>query len=85
MEIPEHPEIDRCLSTGYPNVEERKVITCVDCDKELYGDDAVFIWDGEYLCEECVLERIEENYPIKTIAELLGIAWKSAYLIQEDE
>lgn len=85
MEIPEHPEIDRCLSTGYPNGEERTAISCVDCDNELSGDDAVFIWDGEYLCEKCVLERIEENYPIKTIAELLGIAWKSAYLIQEDE
>lgn len=85
METQEHPEIARCLATGYPNGDKRTAISCVDCEKELSGDDAVFIWDGECLCEECILERIEENYPIKTIAELLGIAWKSAYLLQEDE
>lgn len=82
MEIPEHPEIARCLATGYPYPEGRNVIHCDDCECVLSGEDTVYDWDGDCLCEDCVKERIEENYDIKDIAELLGIQWKSAYLME---
>ena len=85
MEIPEHPVIDRMLRNGYPIDEKQNAIHCEDCEVTLSDDDDAFIFDGDYLCEKCVKERIEEQYPIKTIAELLEIACKSAYLLQEDE
>lgn len=83
MNIPEHPEIARCLATGYPHPERHNTILCVDCGAELAGKDTVFIWDGENLCEDCVKDRIEENIDTQTLAESLGIPWKSAYLMEE--
>lgn len=83
MEIPEHPEIARTLKTGYPVKEDSNEIRCVDCEIILAEDDAVYIWDGDYLCEKCLMERIEEQIPIKTIAEAIGIVWKSSYLLSE--
>lgn len=82
MEAPEHPQIARCLAAGYPNPEGQIAIHCVDCECVLSGEDTVYDWDGDHLCEECVKERIEENYDMQTIAEYLGIQWKSAYLME---
>lgn len=84
MEIPEHPEIARALKTGYPAKEDSKAIHCVDCETILAEHDTVYIFDGDYLCEKCVMERIEETIPVKTIAEAVGIDWRSAYLLGED-
>lgn len=82
MNIPEHPEIARCLATGYPH-PLRPDVTCCDCNKVLAGDDTVYIWDGEAVCDDCVRDRINESIDTQTLAECLGIKWKSAYLMEE--
>ncbi len=78
MDITEHPQIAMALATGYPH-PEAPCIHCCDCEKSLMNEDA-FDWDGDPLCENCVMERIEQNYSISEIAVALGIARKPAYL-----
>lgn len=71
MDIPDHPEIARALRTGYPRPLPPHV-TCRDCDKELYGDDPVYLVDGAIVCEGCLEERIDEMM-IADLAERLGM------------
>ncbi len=82
--IPEHPDIARTLATGYPRPSVRPPAHCCDCGKELWGDDSVFDWDGDQLCETCVKDRIEENFDIRAVADALGIVCKAAYLLEEE-
>jgi len=81
-DIPDHPDIARALATGYPH-PEKPCIRCCDCNKSLTDKD-VYDWDGDFLCEGCVKERIEENFTISEIAAALGIACKAAYLWEEE-
>lgn len=80
MNIPEHPQIARCLETGYP--EPYTPIQCADCQEEVSGDEPLYLWDNEYICENCLRDRISENFDMRTLAEMLDIPWKSAYLVE---
>lgn len=71
MTVPEHPEVARCLATGYPH-PLRPEVTCCDCGKSMNYDDS-FNWDGDIICEMCLKERIDENFNISEIAGALGI------------
>lgn len=83
-DIPDHPEIARCLETGYPNLPNTKAIRCDDCEKDMDDNDTLYIWEGRHICGECLKECIEEAYPIETLAEELNIDWVKAYLLKED-
>lgn len=73
MNIPEHPEIARCLVTGYPGkCEESKMVECCDCETEISFDDS-YDWDGDLVCAECLEERIKESFNIEDIAKLIGV------------
>ena len=84
--IPEHPEIACALATGYPETpKEREPVTCTDCGAELTGDDKVYDYDGDKLCDKCCRERIREEVDLETIAQALGIIVKSAEEYTEEE
>ena len=71
LEIPDHPDIARTLLTGYPH--ESKGIVCTDCEKEMYGDEKVYISDGDTVCSDCLKERILEAYDIDDLADAFDI------------
>lgn len=71
LEIPDHPDIARTLLTGYPH--ESKGIICADCEKEMYGDEKVYISDGDTVCGDCLKERILEAYDIDDLADAFDI------------
>ena len=72
---PEHPEVLRCLRTGYPNREEKDAPVCDICGCGLY--DTVFIVEGDNLCPECFLEWLEDYMRTNTedVADALGVDW----------
>lgn len=74
------PEIKRALATGYPHPprEWHTAVVCDDCGAELSDDAPVYEWDGDFLCERCVRERIKEDFSIQEIAEALGIMCRQA-------
>lgn len=73
MEIPEHPEIARCMATGYPHIcKPTQKVDCCDCGKTMEFDDS-FDWDGDIICAGCLKGRIEENFNIEDIAKLIGV------------
>ena len=71
LEIPDHPDIARTLLTGYPH--ESKGLICADCEKEMYGDEKVYISDGDTVCGDCLKERILEAYDIDDLADAFDI------------
>ena len=71
LEIPDHPDIARTLLAGYPH--ESKGIICADCEKEMYGDEKVYISDGDTVCGDCLKERILEAYDIDDLADAFDI------------
>ena len=71
LEIPDHPDIARTLLIGYPH--ESKGIICADCEKEMYGDEKVYISDGDTVCGDCLKERILEAYDIDDLADAFDI------------
>lgn len=71
MKIPDHPDIARTLLTGYPH--ESKTVICADCEKELYGDEKIYISDGDTVCGDCLKKRILEDYDIDDFADAFDI------------
>lgn len=78
MNIPEHPDVECTLKTGYPH-PAMQCVRCCDCEAPLVDEEA-YDWDGDTLCESCVKDRIEENYGISDIADALGIRHAMASL-----
>lgn len=77
--IPEHPEIACALATGYPKPPiEADPVYCSECSREMYGDETVFVYDGETLCENCCRDRIMEDIDMSEIARKLGFIVKPA-------
>ena len=77
--ILEHPDITYALRTGYPRpVREPRSIKCAYCDKELSGDDEAIDYDGDYVCEECFLNQLQEDLSISEIAKKLDFVVKTA-------
>lgn len=74
----EHPVITATERWGYPTRPQERKVICADCGKELTGDDPVFNWDGDQICETCCKTAIEENFPIWEIAEALNITARYA-------
>ena len=85
LEIPDHPDIARTLLTGYPH--ESKGIICADCEKEMYGDEKVYISDGDTVCGDCLKERLLEAYDIDDLADAFDIRKTTAgdYLEELEE
>ncbi len=84
-ELRDHPDIASALATGYPRGHrEPPVLHCSDCGCELEGDETVYIFDGDELCEDCCKERINDNFEIWEIAKALGATIRSVYACAED-
>lgn len=72
MDVLEHPDITYAIRTGYPMaVREPRMIRCAYCNKELSGDDEAFDYDGDFICESCFLEQLQNDLSAKDIAEKL--------------
>lgn len=56
----------------------RLTVHCCDCGKELTGDDPVFDWNGDLLCEDCCKTSIEASFSILEIANALKISVRYA-------
>ena len=86
MNIPDHPEIACALATGYPRPpKELPPVYCDECSYEMTGDEKVYDYDGEALCENCCRDRIMEDIDMETIARALGIIAKSAEIYAEEQ
>ena len=70
-EIPDHPDIARTLLTGYPH--ESKSVKCADCEQEFYGDERIYICDGDAVCADCLKERLLDTHSIADLAEAFDI------------
>lgn len=57
-ELPDHPEIARAMRTGYPYPAPAESLECTDCGADLVGDDEVYDWDTDLVCEDCFLDRL---------------------------
>ena len=84
-EIPDHPDIARTLFTGYPH--ESKSVKCADCEQEFYGDERIYICDGDAVCADCLKERLLEAYSIDDLADAFDIRKTTAgdYLEESEE
>ena len=86
MNIPDHPEIACALATGYPHPpKELPAVYCDECSHEMTGDEKVYDYDGEALCENCCRDRIMEDIDMETIARALGIIAKTAEIYAEEQ
>ena len=61
MIIPNHPEIDKAIKTGYPSWNQPQSQYCEECGKCL--DDETIYEDvtNDYLCKDCLL-LLHEKY-----------------------
>lgn len=74
--MPDHPDIDRMMRTGYPRPVPSVCIQCDDCQAVLDGTDEVFEWNENgkdlCLCEDCFEDRYINLSPLQ-LAEKFGI------------
>lgn len=82
----EHPDISCALLTGHPiAVREPMVIQCEYCEKEMSGDDEVFDYDGDIICECCFLEQLQNDLSANDIARKLGFRVLTASMAAEEQ
>lgn len=85
MDIPEHPDIEATLQTGYPaRTKELPSVRCSNCDIELSSDDPVIDYDGDALCGNCFINRLTEDMSAEDIAKRLGFIVKDADTYAEE-
>ena len=68
----EHPEISCALRTGYPH--KSKAVKCADCEQDFYGDETMYISDGEIVCGNCMKDRLLDAHGIADLAAAFDIA-----------
>lgn len=71
QQIPDHPDVARTLLTGYPH--EGKSVKCADCEQEFYGDEKIYISDGDAVCGDCLKERLLDDHDIDDLADAFDI------------
>lgn len=55
--------IDRVLTTGYPEPENRaRYLTCDICGENIYGGDGYYNFNGDIVCEEHATEYILHHF-----------------------
>ena len=59
--IPNHPEIERALKTGYPSWNQPKSCYCEECGKCLDDEQVYEDTTHRYLCKECLLILHEKD------------------------
>lgn len=84
-EIPDHPEIAHTLLTGYPY--ESKSVKCADCGQEFYGDEKIYISNGDTVCGDCLKDRLLDDHDIDDLADAFDIRKTTAgdYLEESEE
>ena len=85
MNIPDAPDIDRVLRTGYPRPLPPQSIHCEYCGKELFGEDSVFSYEGDLVCDCCFLNQIQEDLLAEDIARKLGFRVLTASRAAEEQ
>lgn len=82
VDIPDHPDIVAAERTGYPR-GHREPPKCKWCGKELSCSDPVYYIDGDWCCEECTEDYIEEQFLLSDIATALGLEKINAEDLEE--
>lgn len=85
MNIPDAPDIARALRTGYPGPLPPKSIHCEYCNKELTGEDSVFSYDGDLVCDCCFMDQLQEDLLAEDIARKLGFRVLTASRASEEQ
>lgn len=85
MNIPDAPDIDRVLLTGYPEPLQPHSIHCEYCGAELSSDDPVFSYEGDLVCDECFMNQLQEDLSISDIARKLGFRVLTASRAAEEQ
>lgn len=83
MNLPDQPDIDFALRTGFPRPE--RYIRCVDCGKHLAGTSHVYLVEDDPICADCCKKVIEENYTFDEIASAMCITVFQAMDRMDDE
>ena len=83
MKALEHPEIARMLRTGHPR--PYKSVKCADCEQEFYGDDQMYIDEGELVCGCCLKARLLDAHGIADMAEAFDISGTTAEAYLEEQ
>ena len=71
-EIPEHPEIEMTLHTGYPH--RIHTLECADCGESFRGDAMIYDSERDLVCGDCLRKRILDNCDNHQLAEAFGIS-----------
>lgn len=85
MNIPDAPDIARALRTGYPGPLPPQSIHCEYCNKELTGEDSVFSYDGDLVCDCCFMDQLQEDLLAEDIARKLGFRVLTASRAAEEQ
>jgi hypothetical protein len=72
QQIPDHPEIAHALRTGHPH--NSNSVKCADCEQDFYGDETMYISDGELVCGNCMKDRLLDAHGIADLAAAFDIA-----------
>jgi len=70
--IPDHPLIANAQRTGYPHT--CKSVRCVDCEQDFYGDEKMYICDGDIVCGDCMKDRLLDAYGVEDLARAFDIS-----------
>lgn len=55
--LPDHPEIEMAMRTGYPswNQPKRRHVYCENCGEDITDKDVYYDENHKYICKECLL------------------------------
>lgn len=85
MNIPDAPDIDRALRTGYPGPLPPQSIHCEYCNAELSSNDPVISLGCDLVCDECFMKQLQEDLSISDIARKLGFRVLTACRAAEEQ
>lgn len=60
--VPDHPDIEFALKTGYPRWNQPKSHYCEECGKCLDDEVAYVDTEHDYLCKNCLLYLHEKSW-----------------------
>jgi hypothetical protein len=59
------------MRTGY--AYSGKSVQCADCEQEFYGDEKMYINNGDVVCGTCLKERILDARDIDDLADAFDV------------
>lgn len=61
-QLPDHPEIESVMRTGYPSWNQPKEIYCECCDNDISDEEVFEDGEYEYLCVTCLMKKYKKEW-----------------------